>query len=291
MKIEGAMTAIITPMRDGQPDYCALEGLIEQQIAAGITGLVVGGTTGEAATLTISEHTELIRECQRMIAGRVLLVAGAGSSATHQAIALSNACKQAGAEALLHATPAYNKPTQEGLYRHFDAITNATDLPIILYNVPGRTACDMQAETVARLSEFPRIVAIKEASADMRRAGTIHRLCGDAIALLSGDDFTALPLLCLGGKGVISVVSNIVPERVVGMCAAASAGDWNRAREWHYSFQALSELLFVESNPIPVKAAMQLLGKIGPEVRLPLTPASDETIERLRAGLGSEGLL
>jgi 4-hydroxy-tetrahydrodipicolinate synthase len=291
MNFEGAMTAIVTPMRDGSPDYPALERFVESQITAGIHGIVAVGTTGESASLRVEEHLEVIEHTVRFAKGRVPVVAGAGANSTHEAIALSEASKKAGADALLQVTPYYNKPTQEGLFQHFSAITEACDLPIILYNVPGRTACDMTAETVARLAKLPRIAAIKEASADMHRASEIVRLCGDEITLLSGDDFTAFPLLCLGGKGVISVVSNVVPDRVVNMCNAAKAGDWGKAREHHYSFQVLSELLFVESNPIPVKAAMHLIGMMGPEIRLPLTPASEETTQQLRACLTSEGLL
>mgnify|MGYP003667313912 CR=1 FL=1 len=291
MNFEGAMTAIVTPMRDDSPDFPALERFIEQQIAGGIHGIVAVGTTGESASLRMDEHLAVIEQTVRFAKGRVPVVAGAGANSTHEAIALSEASKNAGADALLHVTPYYNKPTQEGLYQHFAAITESSDLPIILYNVPGRTACDMEAETVARLAELPRIAAIKEASADMHRASEIVRLCGDAISLLSGDDFTAFPLLCLGGKGVISVVSNVVPDRVANMCNAAKAGDWDKAREHHYSFQVLSELLFVESNPIPVKAAMHLIGLMGQEIRLPLTLASEQTIEQLRICLASEGLL
>ncbi len=291
MNLEGAMTAIVTPMRDGSPDYPALERFVESQIAAGIHGIVAVGTTGESASLRVEEHLDVVEHTVQFAAGRVPVVAGAGANSTHEAIALSEASAKAGADALLQVTPYYNKPTQEGLYQHFSAITEASDLPIILYNVPGRTACDMSAETVARLAKLPRIAAIKEASADMHRASEIVRLCGEEITLLSGDDFTAFPLLCLGGKGVISVVSNVMPDRVVRMCNAAKQGDWEKAREHHYSFQVLSELLFIESNPIPVKAAMHLLGMMGPEIRLPLTCASEQTIERLRACLQGEGLL
>lgn len=291
MIFEGAMTAIVTPMRDGSPDYPALERFIESQIEGGIHGLVAVGTTGESASLRVSEHIEVIKETVRIVRGRVPVVAGAGANSTHEAIALSQASEKAGADGLLQVTPYYNKPTQEGLFRHFESITNGTGLPIILYNVPGRTACDMQAETVARLAELPRIAAIKEASADMYRASEIVRRCGDSISLLSGDDFTAFPLLCLGGKGVISVVSNVMPDKVAGMCDAAKAGDWDTARTLHFSFQELAALLFIESNPIPVKAAMHLLGMMGPEIRLPLTVATDDTVERLRSCMSAQGLL
>lgn len=287
----GAMTAIVTPMRDGSPDYAALEALVNEQIAAGIQGLVAVGTTGESATLTVPEHLEVISQTLSFAAGRVPVIAGAGGNSTAEAIELSRASEAAGAQALLQVTPYYNKPTQEGLFRHFEAIAGASKLPIILYNVPGRTSCDMQPETIARLSELPTIVAVKESTGDMRRASEIFQLCGDKIILLSGDDFTSFPLLCLGGRGMISVVSNILPGPVARMCKAAAAGDWDSARKEHYAIMPLSRLLFVESNPIPVKAAMHLLGKMGQEIRLPLTSASEETCQLLRAQLQREGLM
>lgn len=290
-KFEGAMTAIVTPFRDNRPDFLALEALVEEQIAAGISGIVAVGTTGESATLTVDEHLDVIKQCVRFVAGRIPVIAGAGGNSTQEAIDLSQASQDVGAEALLQVVPYYNKPTQEGLFRHFEAISKSSELPIILYNVPGRSACDMQAETVARLAELPTIVAIKEASGDMRRASDIFKLCGDKITLLSGDDFTTFPFLCLGGRGVISVVSNVMPEHMAKMCKAANAGDFQGAREHHYAIQNLCALLFVESNPIPVKAAMELLGKIGPEIRLPLTAACDSTVTRLRAALQADGLL
>ncbi|MBL4635619.1 MAG: 4-hydroxy-tetrahydrodipicolinate synthase [Kofleriaceae bacterium] len=291
MKLQGAMTAIVTPMKDDAPDFDALEALLEAQISAGIHAIVAVGTTGESATLSVPEHLSVIEATVRIAAGRVPVVAGAGGNSTREAVALSQASAKVGADALLQVTPYYNKPTQEGLYQHFSAIAAATDLPIVLYNVPGRTSCDMHVETVARLAESDKFVAIKDATGDMRRASEILTLCGDSIDLLSGDDFTAFPLLALGGKGTISVVSNIVPDRVVKMCNAAEKGDWVKARKHHYSYQALASLLFVESNPIPVKAAMEILGTIGPEIRLPLVPASDATRALLRKQLTSEGML
>ncbi len=288
---EGAMTAIVTPFRNGAPDYAAFEKIIDEQIAAGIDGIVAVGTTGESATINVDEHLDVIKQCVKFVGGRVPVIAGAGGNSTQEAIELSRTSEKVGAEALLQVTPYYNKPTQEGLFRHFEAISKSSALPIILYNVPGRTSCDMQAETVARLAELPTIVAIKEASGDMRRASEILQLCGDKITLLSGDDFTTFPLLCLGGRGVISVVSNIMPEHMVKMCKAANAGDIATARKHHFAVQKLCALLFCESNPIPVKAAMALLGKLGPELRLPLTPASDATVAKLRAQLHEDGLL
>lgn len=292
MKIAtGPMTAIVTPMRDGSPDYPALEALINEQIEAGIEGIVSVGTTGESATLSVPEHLEVIEQSVSFAAGRVPVIAGAGGNSTAEAVELSHASEVAGAQALLQVTPYYNKPTQEGLFRHFEAIAGTSNLPIILYNVPGRTSCDMLPETIARLSELPTVVAVKESTGDMRRASDIMERCGDSIILLSGDDFTSFPLLCLGGQGMISVVSNILPGAVSRMVKAAQAGDWEAARKEHYAIMPLSNLLFVESNPIPVKAAMHLLGKMEKDIRLPLTPASEETCQLLRAQLQKEGLL
>jgi 4-hydroxy-tetrahydrodipicolinate synthase len=287
----GAMTAIVTPMRDGSPDFAALEALVNEQIEAGIEGLVAVGTTGESATLAVPEHLEVIKQTLRFTDGRVPVIAGAGGNSTAEAVALSQASEAAGAQALLQVTPYYNKPTQEGLFRHFEAISAASALPIIVYNVPGRTSCDLLPETVARLAELPTIVAVKESTGDMRRASEILELCGSKIKVLSGDDFTSYSLMSLGGHGMISVVANILPAPVARMCKAARAGDWEAARKEHFAIMPLSKLLFVESNPIPVKAAMHLLGKMEKDIRLPLTPASEETCQLLRAQLQLEGLL
>lgn len=291
MKLQGAMTAIVTPMKNGIPDIGTLEHLLEAQISAGIDAIVAVGTTGESGTLSVPEHIGVIEASVRCVAGRVPVIAGAGGNCTREAIELSQACARAGADGLLHVTPYYNKPSQEGLFRHFEEIGKSTDLPVVLYNVPGRTCCDLEVETLARLAESEKFVAIKDATGDMRRAGEIIARCGDSIDLLSGDDFTAFSLLGLGGKGTISVVSNIVPDRVAKMCDAAAAGDWEAAKAHHYSYQALAALLFVESNPIPVKAAMEILGLIDGDIRLPLVPASEQTREALRKELTSEGLL
>lgn len=287
----GAMTAIVTPMRDGSPDYAALEALVNEQIEAGIEGIVAVGTTGESATLAVPEHLEVIKQSVAFAAGRIPVIAGAGGNSTAEAVALSRASEDAGAQALLQVTPYYNKPTQEGLFRHFEAISKASSLPIILYNVPGRTSCDLLPETVARLAKLQSIVAVKESTADMRRASDILELCGDEIKVLSGDDFTSYPLLSLGGHGMISVVANVLPGPVARMCKAARAGDWDAARKEHFAIMPLSKLLFTESNPIPVKAAMHLLGKMSKEIRLPLTEASESTCAALREQLKLEGLL
>lgn len=291
MKLEGAMTALVTPMRGEHVDYDALTNLIEEQIAAGIDGLVAVGTTGESATLDVPEHMQVIRHVVGVTRGRVPVIAGAGGNATAEAIALTRASEQAGADALLQVTPYYNRPTQEGLYRHYAAIARSTRLPIVVYNVPARTACDILPETMARLTEFENIVAIKEATASVVRATNIIEQCGDRVTVLSGDDFTTFPLYGVGARGVISVVSNVMPRAMADMWDAASAGDWARARALHYRIQPMTRLLFAESNPVPAKAVLALLGKMQPDVRLPLAPCSEELREKLRAQLVVEDML
>ena len=291
MTLEGAMTALVTPMRDEHVDFDALGHLVEAQIDAGIDGLIAVGTTGESATLDVAEHTQVIRHVVEAARGRVPVIAGAGANATAEAIALTRASEAAGADALLQVTPYYNKPTQEGLYRHYAAIARSTRLPIVVYNVPGRTACDLLPETMARLMEFDQIVAIKEATGSVVRATNIIELCGSRIIVLSGDDFTTYPLYTVGARGVISVVSNVMPAAMAEMWDAAKAGDWERARALHYRIQPMTRLLFAESNPTPAKAALALLGTMEPDVRLPLAPCSDALRDALRAQLVTEGML
>jgi 4-hydroxy-tetrahydrodipicolinate synthase len=291
MALEGAMTALVTPMRDGNLDFDALDALIEQQIAGGIHGLVAVGTTGESATLTVEEHVRVVEFVVERTKKRVPVIAGAGANSTAEAIEMSNLTADVGADALLHVVPYYNKPNQAGMYAHFAAIAAATDLPIILYNVPGRTACDLLPETVARLAEIDNIVGIKEATGDMHRAAQLLASCGDELLVLSGDDFTTFPLYALGGRGVISVVSNVMPRQMAEMWNAASEGDLERARELHYQILPLTQLLFVEPNPIPIKEALAILGLIEPDLRLPMVRCSEALHARLRALLIAEGML
>ena len=288
---QGAATALVTPMRAGEIDFEALGALVEEQIAAGIHALVAVGTTGESATLPTPEHVAVISHVVEVARGRVPVMAGAGANSTAEAIELSVASQEAGADGLLHVTPYYNKPTQEGLYLHFAAIARETTLPIVLYNVPGRTACDMLPETVARLAEIERVVGIKEATGDMRRAADVIAAAGDRITVVSGDDFTAFGLMALGGRGVISVVSNVGPARVAAMWRAAKRGDLASARAVHLELMPLMNLLFIEPNPIPVKAALELMGVIGPELRLPLTPCTPGLRARIADDLKGRGLL
>jgi 4-hydroxy-tetrahydrodipicolinate synthase len=287
----GSMTALVTPIRDGEFDEQAFRELIEFQIGAGTDGLVPCGTTGESATLSHEEHDRVVEVCVAAAAGRVPVIAGAGSNSTREALRLTRHAKEAGADGALLITPYYNKPTQEGLYRHFAHVAERVDIPIVLYNVPGRTGVNLLPETVERLAEIPNIVAIKEATADLRQAGRIIELCADRITVISGDDFTVLPLLSIGGKGVISVVSNVAPALMARLVDAFAAGDLAAAREAHYRLLPLSEAMFIETNPIPVKTALGLMGKIAPEFRLPMCPLSEKNHERLAAVLRTAGLI
>ncbi len=293
--IEGCLTALVTPFRDGAVDYEALTRLVEWQIDCGIDGLVAVGTTGESATLDVAEHVEVISHVVRVARGRVPVVAGAGGNATAEALALTAASEKAGAQALLHVTPYYNKPTQEGLYRHYAAIAASTKLPILLYNVPSRTACDLLPDTVERLASIPNIVGIKEASGSLPRVTELVARVGERsphrLAVISGDDATTFPLYAVGGNGVISVVSNVAPREMAEMWDFAREGQWDKARELHFRLRVLNHLLFVESNPIPVKAALALMGKMSAEVRLPLVPCSPAVIEQLRVELKAAGLV
>jgi 4-hydroxy-tetrahydrodipicolinate synthase len=293
--IEGCLTALVTPFRDGAVDYEALTRLVEWQLESGIDGLVAVGTTGESATLDVGEHVEVISHVVRIARGRVPVVAGAGGNATSEALALSAASEKAGAQALLHVTPYYNKPTQEGLYRHYAAIAESTKLPILLYNVPSRTSCDLLPETVERLASIPNIVGIKEALGSMPRATELVARVGSrsphGLSVLSGDDATAFPMYAVGARGVISVVSNIAPREMSEMWDCARDGQWHKAAELHHRLRVLNQMLFVESNPIPVKAALSLMGRCTPEVRLPLVPCTAGLVEQLRVELKTAGLV
>ncbi|MBC8068404.1 MAG: 4-hydroxy-tetrahydrodipicolinate synthase [Deltaproteobacteria bacterium] len=288
----GAYTALVTPFRDGNVDDAALVRLVEAQIAGGIHGLVPCGTTGESPCLSFTEHIHVIEVVMRAVAGRVPVLAGAGSNSTQEAIELSRACKELGVAGTLQVTPYYNKPTQEGLFAHFSQIADGVGLPIVLYNVPGRTGVDLLPETVGKLSQHPLVVGVKEASADMIRAARVRELCGPEFDLLSGDDFTVLPLMVLGGDGVISVGTNVVPELFVQLVEAAKDNRWDRARELHYQLLPLSRALFSTTSPIPVKHALAMLGRMDVEMRAPLVPLDADRVElaTLRRELENIGL-
>jgi 4-hydroxy-tetrahydrodipicolinate synthase len=289
--IEGCLTALVTPFRDGKVDFDGLARLVDWQIAHGVDGIVAVGTTGESATLSVDEHVAVIAAVVKASRGRVPVVAGAGGNATSEALELTRASEAAGADALLHVTPYYNRPSQEGLFRHFEAIARATKLPILLYNVPSRTGCDLLSETVVRLAAFDNIVGIKDATGNLPRGGELIALLGDRMTVLSGDDHTTFPFYALGSRGVISVVSNVAPFAMSDMWDAVVAGDWPRARQRHYELRVLIQLLFAEPSPGPTKAALAILGRSTPEVRLPMTPASPGLVEQLRAELHRLGML
>jgi 4-hydroxy-tetrahydrodipicolinate synthase len=287
----GSMTALVTPFRDGEFDEKAYRELIDWQIDSGTDALIPCGTTGESATLSHEEHDRVVEVCVAAVAGRVPVIAGAGSNSTAEALRLTRHAKEAGADGALLITPYYNKPTQEGLYRHYSHIAGKVDIPIVMYNVPSRTGTNLLPETVARLAEIPGIVAVKEATADLYQVSKIVQLCGDRLAVISGDDFTVLPLLAVGGKGVISVVSNIAPAAMAALVDSFFAGDLEKARAMHDKLTPLAEAMFFETNPIPVKTALEMMGKIKFEVRLPLTEMSTGNRDRLEKVLLAGGLL
>ncbi len=288
---KGSMTALVTPFSGGRFDEAAYRDLIEFQIAAGTDGLIPCGTTGESATLTHEEHDRVVEACIAAVKGRVPVIAGAGSNATAEALRLTRHAKEAGAKGALLITPYYNRPTQEGLYRHYMHIADQVDIPMVIYNVPSRTGTDILPETLARLSKHPNIVAVKEATGSMTRASEIILACGGGLALISGDDFTFLPLLEVGGVGVISVVSNVAPADMAGLYDAFAAGDHVRARALHYKLFGLMKAMFIETNPGPAKTALAMMGKIKDELRMPLAPMSDKNREALREALKSFGIL
>jgi 4-hydroxy-tetrahydrodipicolinate synthase len=283
----GVITALVTPFRNDALDEEALRRLVDDQIAGGVDGLVPVGTTGESPTLTFEEHIKVIKVVVEAAKKRVPVIAGTGSNSTREAIELSQAAREVGADGLLLVTPYYNKPGQDHLYRHFKAIVDAVPLPSIVYNVPGRTACDLLPETIVRLCDLAPVVGVKEASGSAVRAMQIIARVGDRLALLCGEDAVTYPLYALGARGVISVVSNVAPADMSAMWDAVMAGDWLRARQIHYKLLPLAEGLFVETNPIPVKAALAMMGRIADELRPPLYPLAAGNREKLRATLAS----
>ncbi len=288
---EGTLTALVTPFRDGRVDEEALRALVERQIEAGIDGLVPCGSTGESATLSHAEHRQVVEIVIDAAAGRVPVVAGTGSNSTREAIEFTAHARDAGAEGALLLSPYYNKPTQEGIYAHYATIAEETRLPLVVYNVPGRTASNIAAETVARLARLPGIVGIKEASGDLDQMAHVIAKSPTDFAVLSGDDALTLPLLALGGRGVISTSSNVAPAAMAELVRSFLAGDVAAARQRHYELLPLFDVLFCETNPIPVKAAVSALGLCDDEIRLPLTKLGDANLERLKVVMKDLGIL
>jgi 4-hydroxy-tetrahydrodipicolinate synthase len=277
----GSHVAIVTPFRKGKVDERALGDLIEWQIAKGTNGIVPCGTTGESATLSHEEHNRVIELTVEVVRRRVPVMAGTGSNSTDEAISLTKHAKDAGADAALLITPYYNKPTQEGLYRHYKAIAEAVDLPLVLYNIPGRTGVNMLPTTIARLAVIQNIVGVKEGSGVIQQASDIVLACGDRLAVLAGDDAMTLPMMAVGGRGVITVTANIAPTEMANMVKAFAAGNLEEARRIHFQLSPLFAALFYETNPIPVKEALGMMGKIDPELRLPLCSMGKDNRDKL----------
>jgi 4-hydroxy-tetrahydrodipicolinate synthase len=288
---EGVLTALVTPLRDGAVDERALEALVETQIAAGIDGLVPCGSTGESATLSHAEHRRVVEVVVAAARGRVPVVAGTGSNSTSEAIELTRHAKEAGADGALLISPYYNRPMQDGIFAHYEAIARETAFPLVVYNIPARTASNILPATLARLAELEQVVGVKESSGNLAQVSEVIARCPEDFAVLSGDDVLTLPILALGGKGVISTTANVAPSEMAGLVRAFRAGDLERARDAHYRLLPLFDVLFCETNPIPVKAALALTGQIGEEIRLPLTPIGAPNRERLQAVLKELGIL
>lgn len=290
--MKGTYTALITPFKNGQVDYTAYESLLEAQVKAGVEGVVPCGTTGESPTLSHEEHNEIVRFTVEKIKKRVKVIAGTGSNSTEESLRLSRHAEKVGADGCLLVCPYYNKPTQEGLYRHFKSVSDAVGLEIVVYNIPGRSGVKIAIETLARLAEIPNVVAVKDATGDIDMASETVAVCGEKLSVLSGNDSMNLPILAVGGTGTISVVSNIVPDRIKKLVDHHHKGETGKALGIHLALWQLSKVLFLETNPIPVKAAAHLLKMIpSEEIRLPLTPLEAPHREKLKAELKKLGLL
>jgi len=288
---KGSIVAIVTPFKNGQVDENAYRKLIEFQIENGTSAIVPCGTTGESATLNVNEHARVIDIAVAAVNKRVPVIAGTGGNSTREAIELSKHAKEVGADATLQVTPYYNKPTQEGLFRHYEAILKEVPLPQVLYNVPGRTSVNLLPETVARLAKFPEIVAIKEASGNVGQMADVVRMAGENITLLSGDDNLTLPVLAIGGKGVVSVAANIVPADTANLVKAWAEGNVEEAKALFYKLLPLCKAMFFETNPIPVKTSAALMGLIRDEMRLPMCPMAPSNLEKLKTVLTDYGLI
>ena len=287
----GAFTAIVTPFKGGQVDEKAFKGLIRFGLDGGVSGFVPCGTTGESPTLSHEEHNRVVEMTVKEVAGQVKIIAGTGSNSTEEAISLTRHAKKVGVDAALLVSPYYNKPTQEGLYRHFKAIAEAVDIPLVLYNIQGRTGVNIENSTMEKLSRLPNIVGVKEASGSILQMSEVIRLCGPDFDVLSGDDQMTFPLMALGGKGVISVVTNIIPDKMSALVRHMLAGEIDQARAIHFEIFELCQAMFVETNPIPIKAALGLMGKIEPEFRLPLCPPASASLEKIRNVLSKLNLI
>lgn len=291
MVFEGVITALVTPLRNGAIDEAALRDLVERQIEAGVDGLAPCGSTGESATLSHDEHCRVVEIVVSAAGGRVPVLAGTGSNSTREAIELTGHAKQAGADGALLISPYYNKPTQEGIFAHYAEIARETSFPLVAYNIPGRTASNILPATLARMADIEQVVGVKEACGDLAQISEVIAACPDDFSVVSGDDALTLPILAVGGRGVISTSANVAPAQMVSLVRAFRAGDLDGALRTHQRLLPLFDALFCESNPIPVKAALAIMGAIGDEIRLPLTPIAEANRERLRVVLKELGLI
>ncbi len=287
----GSMVALVTPFKNGQVDWPSLEALVEFHLQNGTNGIVPCGTTGESATLSHAEHDEVIRTVIKAVNKRVPVIAGTGSNSTDEAVRLTQEAERSGADGALMISPYYNRPTQEGIYQHYRKVASAVGIPLIVYNIPGRTGSKIEPETLARLAEIENVAGVKEATGSVDQAIDVIRLCGDRLAVYSGEDSLIYSLMSLGGKGVISTVANVAPKQTAQLAQACLAGRWDEGREMQFQLIPLIRSLFIETNPIPVKTALALMGKCSGELRLPMTPMAESNLAKLRSALSDFGLL
>jgi 4-hydroxy-tetrahydrodipicolinate synthase len=285
------MVALVTPFKSGGVDWQSLEGLIDFHLQSGTHGIVPCGTTGESATLSHKEHDDVIRAVIKAVSRRVPVIAGTGSNSTDEAVRLTREAEKSGADGALMISPYYNRPTQEGIYQHYKKVASEVGIPIIVYNIPGRTGSKIEPETLARLAEVKNITGVKEATGSVDQAIDVIRMCGDRLAVYSGEDSLIFSLMALGGKGVISTVANVAPKETAELASACLAGDWQKGRELQFKLMPLIRSVFLETNPIPVKTALALMGKCGGDLRLPLTPMAEGNVKRLAQALRDFGAL
>lgn len=287
----GSMVALVTPFKNGAVDWQSLEALVEFHLQNGSHGIVPCGTTGESATLTHGEHDEVIRAVIKSVSGRVPVIAGTGSNSTDEAVRLTREAAKSGADGALMISPYYNRPTQEGIYQHFKKVASEVGIPIIVYNIPGRTGSKIEPETLARLAEIKNVAGVKEATGSVDQAIDVLRLCGDRLAVYSGEDSLIYSLMALGGKGVISTCANVAPKQTAQLTEACLKGEWDKGREIQFQLIPLIRALFIETNPIPVKTALSLMGKCSGELRLPMTPMAEGNLNKLSQAMRDFGLL
>jgi 4-hydroxy-tetrahydrodipicolinate synthase len=287
----GSMVALVTPFKDGKVDWASLEALVEFHIKNGTNGIVPCGTTGESATLSNEEHENVIKATIKTANKRLPVIAGTGSNSTEEAVRLTRAAEKSGADGALMISPYYNRPTQEGIYQHYKKVADSVGIPIIVYNIPGRTGSKIEPETLARLSEIKNLAGVKEATGSVDQAIDVIRLCGDNLAVYSGEDSLTFSLMALGGKGVISTVANIAPKEMSQLTEACFKGNWERGRELQFKLMPLIRAVFLETNPIPIKTALALMGRCTADLRLPLTPMSESALKKMRQAMTDFGLL